>query len=104
MAQDPEEQQGPDAGFMDTSHELDMVPLYRSSSVDAGVEADIIRGILDSNGIPALMSRAMGYPSLGFEVRVHRGNVQQAERLIEEAKAAGPAAAMEAERNSEEGR
>jgi hypothetical protein len=30
--------------------------------------------------------------------------VQDAERLIEEAKAAGPAAAMEAEQASEEGR
>jgi hypothetical protein len=104
MAQDPEEEQIEDGGSMDTSHALDMVPLYRSSSVDAGVEADIIRGILDSNGIPSLMSRAMGYPSLGFEVRVHRGNVQDAERLIEEAIAAGPAAAMEAERAWEEGR
>jgi hypothetical protein len=104
MAQDPEEEQGQDGGSVDTSHELDMVPLYRSSTVDAGVEADIIRGILDSNGIPSLMSRAMGYPSLGFEVQVHRGDVQDAERLIEEAKAAGPAAAMEAERASEEGR
>jgi hypothetical protein len=103
-AQDAEEGQGHGGGSVDTSHELDMVPLYRSSTVDAGVEADIIRGILDSNGIPSLMSRAAGYPSLGFAVHVHRGNVQHAERVIEEAKAAGPAAAMEAERALEESR
>ena len=91
-------------GSVDVSHQLDMVTLYRSSAVDAGIEADIIRGVLDSHGIPSLVSRAAGYPSLGFEVQVHRGNVRDAEQLIAEAKAAGPAAAIEAERASEEGR
>ena len=100
MAQDPEGEQG----AVNPSHELDMVSLYRSSAVDSGIEADIIRGILDSHGIPSLMQRAMGIPSLGFEVRVHREDLREAERLIEEAKAAGPAAAVEAERTSEEGR
>lgn len=104
MAQDPEEELGSEEGFVNVSHELDMVTLYRSSTVDAGIEADIIRGVLDSHGIPALVSRAMGIPSLGFEVQVHRENVRDASRLIEEARAAGPAAAMEAERASEEGR
>jgi hypothetical protein len=104
MAQDPEDGQGHGGASVDTSHELDMVPLYRSATVDAGVEADIIRGILDSNGIPSLMSRAVGYPSLGFAIHVPRGNVRDAERVIAEARAAGPTAAMEAERASEEGR
>jgi hypothetical protein len=54
MAQDPEEDEQPNEGSVNTSHELDMVALYSSSTVDAGVEADIIRGILDSNGIPSL--------------------------------------------------
>jgi hypothetical protein len=100
MAQDPEE----DEGLVDTSSELDMVTLYRSPSVGSEIEADIIRGILDSHGIPSLLSRAMGYPSLGFQVQVHRHNMREARQLIEEARAAGPAAAMEAERASEEGR
>lgn len=104
MAQDPEEEEGPEEGSVNTSHELDMVTLYRSSTVDAGIEADIIRGILDSHGIPSLKSRAMGYPSLGFQVLVNRANFRNAERLIEEAKAAGPGAALEAERASEENR
>lgn len=103
MAQDPEEEEGPE-GSVNTSHDLDMVTLYRSATVDAGIEADIIRGILDSHGIPSLKSQAMGYPSLGFEVLVHRANSRNAERLIEEAKAAGPGAALEAERASEEDR
>jgi hypothetical protein len=81
-----------------------MVTLYRSANVDAGTEADIIRGLLDAHGVPSLVLRAAGYPSLGFEVRVHREDLQQAEWLVEEAKAAGPGAATEAEKASEEGR
>jgi hypothetical protein len=104
MAQDPEEDEQPNEGSVNTSHELDMVALYSSSTVDAGVEADIIRGILDSNGIPSLKSRAMGIPSLGFEVLVQRERFQDAERLIEEARDAGPSAALDAERASEEDR
>jgi hypothetical protein len=99
MAQDPDE----DEITVDTSSELDMVPLYRSPTAGSEIEADIIRGILDSHGIPSLLSRAMGYPSLGFQVQVHRQNFGEARRLIEEAKAAGPEAALEAERASEEG-
>jgi Putative prokaryotic signal transducing protein len=101
MAQDPEEEQEPGEEFFDTSHELDMVTLYRSPTVGSEIEAHVIRGILDSHGIPSLMSRAIGNPQLGFEVQVHRRNFQEATWLIEEAKAAGPAAAMEAERQSE---
>jgi len=101
MAQDPEEEQRPGEGPVDTSHDLDMVPLYRSPTAASGIEADIIRGILDSHGIPSLLSRAMGYPQLGFEVQVQRRNFREAQRLIEEAKAAGPAAAVDAERASE---
>jgi hypothetical protein len=107
MAQDPEgeqEEPQPAEGPVNTSHELDTVALYRSSTVDAQIEADIIRSLLDSHGIPSLMQRAMGYPSLGFEVLVPRANLREAERLIAEAKAAGPAAAMEAEQASEEDR
>ena len=101
MAQDPEEDREPGEGSVNSSHELDMVTLYRSPAPGSEIEADIIRGILDSHGIPSLLSRAMGYPQLGFEVQVQRRNVREAERLIEEAKAAGPAAAMDAERASE---
>ena len=104
MAQDPEREHREDEGPVDTSHELDMVTLYRSSTVDSGIEADIIRGILDSHAIPSLVLRAAGYPSLGFQVRVHRENLRQAERLLEDAKAAGPGAALEAEKASEEDR
>jgi hypothetical protein len=104
MAQDPEWENGQDESSVDTSPELDMVPLFRSPTADAGIEADIIRGILDSHGIPSLKSRAMGIPSLGFEVLVHRENLRDAHRLIEEAREAGPAAALEAQKDAEQSR
>src|SRR5579871_521038 len=71
MAQDPESLQGPpEDDAVDTSHGLDLATIYSSQGVDSEVEADIIRGIMESNGIPAIVVRAMGYPALGFEVRV----------------------------------
>ena len=87
-----------------TSHALDMVALFDSSIVDAEMEADVIRGVLDTNGIPSLVTRAGPYPSLGFRVLVPRGKVMQAQRLLEEARKAGPEAATEAEQDSEEGK
>ena len=103
MAQDPErDDEERDRDQLLTSHALDMVPLWESSAVDAEVEADMIRGVLDSNGIPTLLIGASQYPSLGFQVMVPRGKVIEARRLIEEAQAAGPAAAAAGELASEE--
>ena len=99
MAQDPDDRE------MDqplSSHALDLVPLYDSLTVGAEVEADMIRGVLDSNGIPSLVRGAGPYPPLGFQVLVPRGKLQEARHLIEEALAAGPDAAAEAEAASEE--
>jgi hypothetical protein len=104
MAQDPEpNERQQDEGLIDTSHDLDMVPIYTSQTVDAEMEADVIRGILDANGIPSIMVRAMGYPPLGFELQVPANRVDEAKRLIVEAQAAGPDAAAEAEAASERG-
>src|ERR1035438_4176540 len=91
MAQDPEreeEQQGQDELL--TSHALDMVTLWSSGTVTAEMEADMIRGVLESNDIPVMVVGASQYPNLGFEVKVPRGKVKQAEELIEQAEAAGP--------------
>ena len=84
-----------------TSHALDMVALFDSSTVTAEVEADVIRGVLDADGIPSLVKRPGPYPALGFQVLVPRGKVLQAQRLLEEARTAGPEAANEAELDSE---
>jgi hypothetical protein len=104
MAQDPEREEDlPVEGDVDTSHDFDMIPLYMSQTIDAEPEADVIRGILDSNGIPAMVVRGMGLPSLGFQVQVPRSRLDEAQRLIAEQRAAGPEAAAEAEAASEEG-
>ena len=102
MAQDPErEDEQPGQDVLLTSHALDMVMLWSSGGVNAEMEADMIRGVLESNGIPAMVVGASQYPNLGFEVRVPRGKVKEAEELIQQAEAAGPDAAVEAEAESE---
>lgn len=96
MAQDPE----PEEELIDPSHDLDMVSLITTQSE---VEADVIRGILDANGVPAILSRVTGYPSLGFEVRVPHSREDEAKRLVAEQRAAGSDAAVEAEAAGERG-
>src|SRR5215813_11374665 len=100
MAQDPEREED----LIDPSHDLDMVPLFTSQTVDAEIEADVIRGILDANGIPSILVRAAGYPQFGFELRVPHAWVEEAQRLVAEQREAGPEAAAEAEAESERGR
>lgn len=99
MAQDPEDR---DLEQPLNSHALDLVPLYDSRNVDAEMEADVIRGLLDANGIPSLVKSPGPYPPLGFQLLVPRGKVREAQRLIAEALAAGPDAADEAEAASED--
>ncbi len=100
MAQDPEEQQ--DESTVDLSHDLDMVTLFSSSAIDAEMEATNIHSMLQANGIPSVVVGASTIPSLEFQVQVPRGVAEEAERLLEEARAAGPEAAAEAEAASEE--
>jgi hypothetical protein len=103
MAQDPErDEEMPDSGAIDPSHDLDMVPLYFSQTIEAASEAEILRGILSANGIPAVMTNeAPGFPNLGYILRVPRERVEEAKRLIAEQQAAGPEAAAEAEEETE---
>jgi len=102
MAQDFErDDEQVDEGAVNTSHELDMVPLYFSQTIEADVEAEVIRGILETNGIPASVTGST-IRSLGFEIQVPRARADEARRIIEEQRAAGPEAAAEAEAASEE--
>jgi hypothetical protein len=94
MAQDP----GEDVVL--NTHALDMVALP-GGAVSSAMEADMIRGVLDANGIPSLLSSASQYPTLGFEVKVPRGRVTEAEQLVAEALAAGPEAAALGEAETE---
>jgi hypothetical protein len=103
MAQDPERKdEERDQDQLLTSHALDMVALWDSSNIDSEVEADMIRGVLDSGGIPSLLVSGPEFPNLGFQVMVPRGKIMEAQRLIQEAKAAGPEAAAAGELASEE--
>jgi hypothetical protein len=79
-----------------------MVTLFSSSAIDAEMEADTIHAVLEANGIASMVVGPSVIPSLEYQVRVAREDAPEAERLIEEARAAGPDAAAEAEAGSEE--
>ena len=72
-----------------------MVTLYSGGS-DSAIEADLIHGILESSGIYSIVS-GTSYPPVGFDVKVAREHLQEAQRLVEEAQAGGSAAAEKAE-------
>ena len=95
MAQDPELEVNP-------SRELDSVIVFSSSNHDAEMEATAIQTMLQSNGVDALVVGSTMIPSLEFQVRVPRAEADEAARLIDEARAAGPEAAAEAEAASEQ--
>ncbi len=103
MAQDAERDDERELGDVDPSSALDMVTLFSSSAVDAELEANNIHSMLQANGIGSVVIGATVIPSLEFQVRVPRASAAEAERLLEEARAAGPEAASEAEAASEEG-
>ena len=90
MAQDPEPDINPSA-------ELDAVIVFSSSNHNAEMEATAIQTMLQSNGIDALVVGSTMIPSLEFQVQVPRAEADEAVRFIEEARAAGPEAAAEAE-------
>jgi hypothetical protein len=83
---------------LDDSHELDMVTLV---TLPTEMNAEVIHGILEANGISSVVVRTP-YPSFPTMVRVARVDVEQAERALREAEAAGPEAAAQAEAASEE--
>ena len=78
-----------------------MATVFRSAGYET--EASLVRSMLESNGIPAFMTGIEGMPSpyrlpaREICVQVPEDRKAEAEHLIEEARAAGPAAAEEAE-------
>ena len=93
---DPEPLEG-----LDTSDDLDLVPLFSSDAHDADVEALVVQGVLNAGGIPAVIVGGGEIPSLPYEVRVPRARWEEALMLLAESQAAGPRAAEEAELASE---
>jgi hypothetical protein len=87
---------------IDPSHDLDMVVLFSSANHDAEMEANAIHGVLEASGIPSIVVGTPQIPSLEFQVQVPKSRLEEAERVLAEAKEAGPAAAVEAERAGED--
>ncbi len=86
----------------DDSHQLDMVNVFSSSNHDAEMEAMAVRGVMEASGIPSIVVGPGTLPVLEFEVQVPQERLQEAQQVLAAAKAAGPAAAAEAEAASEE--
>ena len=95
MAQDPKRE-------LDESSDFDMVTLFSSSNHDGEMEATSIHAMLQANGIPSVVMGPSVIPSLEFQVQVPRAYAEEAERVLVEAREAGPQAAAEAEAASEE--
>jgi hypothetical protein len=62
-----------------------------------------VRAILDSYNIPSVTVGSAPYPSLPVEVRVPKIMLEAARTALAEARAAGPEAAEQAEREGEPG-
>lgn len=80
-----------------------MTPFFRATGIDAEMEATAILGLLESNGIPAMLVGSALIPSLEFIVEVPRERLDEARRVLNEAREAGPDAALEAEENEAAG-
>jgi hypothetical protein len=78
-----------------------MVPFFSSSNHDGEMEALSIHGVLEANEIPSLLIGPASLPSLEFQVQVPEDRLADAVQAVAEARAAGPAAALEAELESE---
>jgi hypothetical protein len=76
---------------------MEMVTLFSSSNHDGEQEALAIHSVLESESIPSVVIGPSVIPSLEFQVRFPRRHLEEAEKIIADARAAGPAAAEEAE-------
>jgi len=78
-----------------------MTPVFSSSNHDAEMEAMAIKGLLDSNGIPAVIVGPQVLPTLEFQVQVSEDLLDRARQTIRDARQGGRQAADEAEAASE---
>jgi hypothetical protein len=87
---------------VDDAEEMDLETIYHSEgSTTAELETLAIKNVLESNGIATVVVGDSVLPNFPFEVRVTKEHAERAKQLIAEAQAAGPAAADEAELESE---
>lgn len=80
-----------------------MVTLFSSMNFDAEMEALALQSLLEANGIESEVVGPSTIPSAEFQVQVPRGQLEEAERVMAEAREAGPAAAEEGEAAEEAG-
>lgn len=85
------------------SHELDLESVFESAGLEGELEAMGIHSLLTAAGIPAVIVGSSSLPNLPFEVQVPHDHIEEARKRIEEAEAAGPAGAEEAEQAMEAG-
>ena len=78
---------------VDDSSDLDLETIYHADGTLAEVESMEIKNLLESNGIAAVAVGNSVLPTMSFEVKVARDQVERARAAIAEAQAAGPAAA-----------
>ena len=74
-----------------------MVTLFSSMNHDAEMEALALHSLLEANGIESAVVGPSTLPSVEFQVQVPRSQKEEAERVMAEAREAGPSAADEAE-------
>jgi len=82
---------------VDDSSDLDLETIFHADGTLAEVESMEIKNLLEANGIAAVVVGNSVLPTMSFEVRVARDQVERAREVVSEAQAAGPAAAEEAE-------
>ena len=88
---------------VDDSPGLDLETIFSAVGTQAELQAMGIKSVLDAGGIATVMVGDSVLPYLAFEVKVARDQVERARALIAEAQELGPAAADEAEIESEQG-
>jgi hypothetical protein len=94
------ERTSPDPEFEPDLDEA-MTPVFSSSNHDAEMEAMAIKGVLDSNDIPAMIVGPQVLPTLEFQVQVPEHLLKEARQAIREARQGGRQAADEAEAQTE---
>ena len=78
-----------------------MTPVFSSSNHDAEMEALAIKGVLDSNGIPAMIVGPSVLPIVEFQVQVPEHLLTEARQVIRDARHGGRRAAAEGEAETE---
>ena len=92
------------SGYMEPreeSHDLDLVTVFQSAGTTSDMEAVSVKSLLEASGITAVVVSAEMMPNLPEEVRVAQEHATEAKRIIAAALSAGPAGALEAERQTE---